>query len=114
MILNHESPAGRIKLIVVKSLHLEFAIFVLSSFLLAHRVLNNIGKNRYGKTPQQYSDHYFPWGLLVKASADKPVLIILPIGFQFGMCFICKFKHPFQNEHSVLSYEDYVPKRSQK
>ena len=48
MILNHESPAGCIK-IVAKSLHLVFATFVLSVFffLLAHRVLNNIGKNRY-------------------------------------------------------------------
>ena len=48
MILNHESPAGRIK-IVAKSLHLVFATFILNGcfFLLAHRVLNNIGKNRY-------------------------------------------------------------------
>ena len=50
MILNHESLAGCIK-IVAKSLHLVFATFVLSGFflvfLLAHRVLNNNGKNRY-------------------------------------------------------------------
>ena len=49
MILNHESTAGCIK-IVAKSLHLVFATFVLSVFfffLLAHSVLNNIGKNRY-------------------------------------------------------------------
>ena len=48
MLLYHESPAGCIK-IVAKSLHLVFATFVLSVvfFLLAHRVLNKIGKNRY-------------------------------------------------------------------
>ena len=46
--------------IVVKRLHLVVATFVLNVFSLAHRVLNNIGKNRYRKTPQQYSDHYFP------------------------------------------------------
>ena len=47
--------------IVAKSLRLVFATFVLNIFLLAHRVLNNIGKNRYRNTPQQFSDHYFPW-----------------------------------------------------
>ena len=47
--------------IVVKNLHLVFATFVLNVSLLAHRVFNNIGKNQYRKTPQQYSDHYFPW-----------------------------------------------------
>ena len=26
------------------------------------------------------------------------------------MRFTRKFKHPFHNEHSVLSYEDYVSK----
>ena len=57
MILNHESPAGCIK-IVAKSLHLVFATFVLSVFfLLAHRVLNNIGKTGTERTPK----HYFPW-----------------------------------------------------
>ena len=55
MILNHESTAGYIK-IVAKSLHLAFATFVLSVFffLLAHRVLKNIGKKPVlKKTPQQ-------------------------------------------------------------
>ena len=60
MILNHESPAGGIKNCEEKS---AFSIcnFGFECFLLGHRVLNNIGKNRYRKTPQQYSDHYFPW-----------------------------------------------------
>ena len=48
MIFNHESPAGRIKNCGEKSA-LSFWMF----FLLAHRVLNNIGKNRYRNTPQQ-------------------------------------------------------------
>ena len=61
MILNHESPAGRIKNCGEKSAFIVLATFVLNIFILVHRVLNNIGKNRYRNTPQQYSDHYFPW-----------------------------------------------------
>ena len=46
IILKHESPAGRIKNCREKS---AFSIcnFCFECFLLAHRVLNNIGKNRY-------------------------------------------------------------------
>ena len=46
MILNHESPAGRFKNCGEKSTFV-FATLVLNVFLLAHCVLNNIGKNRY-------------------------------------------------------------------
>ena len=100
MILNHESPAGHIKNFGEKSAF-NFCNFRFECcfFLLAHRALNmnNIGKKRYQKTPQQYSDHYLPWEtcfqictavgeftsksqyrLPVKTSADKPLLIILP------------------------------------
>ena len=46
MILNQESPAGRIKNCGEKS---AFGIcnFCFECFLHAHSVLNNIGKNRY-------------------------------------------------------------------
>ena len=46
MILNHESPAGCIKNCGEKS---AFSVcnFRFGCFLLAHRVLNNNGKNRY-------------------------------------------------------------------
>ena len=60
MILNHESPAGRIKNCGEKSAF-RICNFRFDIFLLAHRVLNDIGKNWYRKTPQQYSDHYYPW-----------------------------------------------------
>ena len=55
MILNHESPTARIKNCGEKS---AFSIcnFRFECFLLAHRVLNNIGKNLYRKTPQQYKE----------------------------------------------------------
>ena len=61
MILNHVNPAGRIKNCGKKSAfnicNFRFECF----FLLAHRVLNNIGKDWYRNTPQLYSHHYFPW-----------------------------------------------------
>ena len=62
MILNHESPAGCIK-IVAKSLHLVFATFVLSVVFFNLRTVSWIILVKTGteKTPQQYSDHYFPW-----------------------------------------------------
>ena len=51
MILNHVNPAGRIKNCGKKSAfnicNFRFECF----FLLAHRVLNNIGKDRYRNTP---------------------------------------------------------------
>ena len=53
MILNHESPAGRIKNCGEKS------AFSICNFRF-ECFLNNIGKNQYRKTPQQYRDHYFP------------------------------------------------------
>ena len=59
MILNHLNPAGRIKNYGEKSAF-KICNFRFERFLLAHRVLNNIGKNRYRNTPQQFSDHYFP------------------------------------------------------
>ena len=57
MILNHESPTGRIKNCREKS---AFSIcrFRFECFLLAHRVLNNIGKNRYRKLPNSIA---IPW-----------------------------------------------------
>ena len=63
MFLNHESHAGCIK-IVAKSLHLVFATFVLSvCFFFNLRTVSRIILVKTGteKTPQQYSDHYFPW-----------------------------------------------------
>ena len=60
MILNHVNPAGRIKNCGEKSAFKNLQLSFLNVFLLAHRVLNNIGKNRYRNTPQQFSDHYFP------------------------------------------------------
>ena len=62
MILNHESPAGCIK-IVAKSLHLVFATFVLSVFFFNLRIVSWIILVKTGteKNSPTDSDHYFPW-----------------------------------------------------
>ena len=60
MILNHVNPAGRIKNCGEKSAFKNLQLSFWTFFLLEHRVLNNIGKNRYRNTPQQLSNHYFP------------------------------------------------------
>ena len=59
MILNHESPAVRIKNCGEKS---AFSIcnFRFESFLLVHRVLIILVKTGTEKLPNS-SDHYFPW-----------------------------------------------------
>ena len=46
MILNHVNPAGRIKNCGEKSAFKNLQLSFFNVFLLAHRVLNNIGKNR--------------------------------------------------------------------